>query len=135
MILKKTRCLSSEPGPSGEGPTLPPGGTRDHVQCAGLRGLADAGCGVQGLGRCPDTCTRPTPGPPPLTARPSSISAQSFSLWAVPWGLLARNLPYRKGKQIDVLQRPDCRQVKGFKFHPQGSQNSPTCRLPAGQAH
>lgn len=46
----KTTRLNSEPGRS-ESATLPPGGTRDHVQCLGPRGLADPGA-VEALGRC-----------------------------------------------------------------------------------
>lgn len=73
--ISKNESPNSEPGLSEEIAVLPPGGTRDHVQCEGPNGLA----GLEGwkdLGRClTPTYTRRTPDHPPLTTRPN-FSAQ-----------------------------------------------------------
>lgn len=54
----KTWSLNSEPGRNEERVMLPPGGTRDHVQRRGSRGLSDP-IRLEGFGRC----LTPTPGP------------------------------------------------------------------------
>lgn len=89
--ISKNQSPNSEPGLSEKIAVLPPGGTRDHVQCEGPNGLA----GLEGwkdLGRClTPTYTRPTRDHPP----PGPISQhRSFSLWAVLLLLLVRNLPF-----------------------------------------
>lgn len=74
-ISDKTRSPNSEPGLREEIAVLPPGGTRDHIQCEGPNRLA----GLEGwkdLGRClTPTYTRLTPEHPLLTTRPN-FSAQ-----------------------------------------------------------
>lgn len=66
----KTRSLNSQPGHS-ESAALPPGGTRDHVQCLGPRGLAGSRARGPGGGTIAEVSDTYTTQGPPLITHPS----------------------------------------------------------------